>query len=86
MIGHMTDFTTGDDDGQTRPQFTTSRIRRGYACPEVDDFLERVATALRNGDPVPDIEEVRFSLCFRGYDQQEVDIFLEDLQLELQQH
>jgi DivIVA domain-containing protein len=85
MIDRMTDLTTGDD-GQSRPQFTTSRIRRGYSCPEVDEFLDRVATALRNGEPAPDIEDVRFSVCFRGYDQQEVDIFLDDLLLELHRH
>lgn len=81
----MTDFTTEDGDEQTRPQFTVSRLRRGYSAAEVDAFLDSVATAVRQDQPVPNILEARFSVCFGGYDQQEVDIFLDDLHLELSQ-
>lgn len=79
----MTDFTTEDGDEQARPQFTVSRLRRGYSAVEVDEFLDDVAAAVRQGQPVPSILEATFSVCFGGYDQQEVDIFLDDLHGEL---
>lgn len=79
----MTDFSTEDGAEQTRPQFTVSRLRRGYSAAEVDEFLDSIAAAVRQGQPVPNVLEARFNVCFGGYDQQEVDIFLDDLHGEL---
>lgn len=66
------------------PQFSTVRLREGYAMDEVDEFVDRVLATV-NGHPVArpvTAEEVR-TVQFRpvrfseGYDVMEVDLFLE---------
>ncbi len=59
--------------------FTPVRGQAGYEMGHVDDFLDGVVVALRQGRPVePLIDMVRFSTTrFReGYDMTEVDRFL----------
>lgn len=70
---------------QPAQQFTVHRFRRGYTTAEVDAFLDLVATAIREGGQVPAIRQVAFSPSYGGYDEQEVDDFLDDLAAQLGQ-
>lgn len=67
------------------PQFTVRKLRRGYNMADVDAFLESIGEALRNGTEVPDIRNATFSPAYGGYDEEEVDSFLDDLQTQLGQ-
>lgn len=63
-------------------RFTTTRFRPGYDPDEVDDFLDRVIQAVRNGDDLtPMIDAARFRSVTLGeaYDEDEVDDYLEGL-------
>ncbi|TCC31587.1 DivIVA domain-containing protein [Kribbella sindirgiensis] len=70
--------------GVSAPQFSTVRLREGYAIDEVDEFVERVL-ATANGLPVSrpvtaaEIRNVQFSpvRLAEGYDIEEVDLFLD---------
>jgi DivIVA domain-containing protein len=70
--------------GRPAPQFSTVRLREGYATAEVDEFVERVL-ATANGLPVSrpvtaqEIRGVQFSSVrlTEGYDIEEVDLFLD---------
>ncbi|QBF45898.1 DivIVA domain-containing protein [Janibacter limosus] len=68
--------------GASRPTFSTTRFREGYAVGDVDDFLDAVFTAISTGQPVPPIatavfRPVRLEI---GYDMAEVDDFLDELE------
>ncbi len=74
-----------------RVRFGAATLRRGYDQREVDDLLERVAATLRaveegrSPDAVPggalsgdDLDHAVFTSTFRGgYDEREVDTFLD---------
>ncbi len=70
--------------GRPAPQFSTVRLREGYATAEVDEFVERVMATV-NGLPVTrpvtaqEIRSVQFSSVrlTEGYDIEDVDMFLD---------
>lgn len=68
--------------GTSRPTFTTTRWREGYAVGDVDDFLDTVFTAISSGQPVPPIASAMFRpvRLEMGYDMGEVDTFLDELE------
>lgn len=70
---------------QAGPQFTTHRVRRGYNRSEVDGFLSALMTTLGTGGQAPVIAEITFTPEYGGYDEREVDTFLDDLAGELGQ-
>jgi DivIVA domain-containing protein len=71
-----------------RPNFSEVHLREGYEIPEVDEFVERVWTALRQNPPAMGADDVA-SVVFRpvrlraGYDMGEVDTWLDRAQAEL---
>lgn len=72
-------------------EFSNSPIgRRGYAKPEVDDFLERIAKTLTGEDDLTaaEVHHVSFGrplIGKRGYDEREVDEFLDEIEEQLVQ-
>lgn len=68
--------------GASRPTFSTTRFREGYAVGDVDDFLDAVFTAISTGQPVPPIAAAVFRpvRLETGYDMAEVDAFLDELE------
>ena len=66
-------------------RFRRRALRRGYKVDEVDSFLDRVEATLA-GDPMgapvsaQEVHDVVFRVRFGGYDEWQVDLFLEDLQ------
>lgn len=69
-------------------RFAVTKFREGYEMDQVDDFLDRIATALdvaaEGGVPslsVDDVLEMRFTATkYReGYDQDQVDDFLDQV-------
>lgn len=68
--------------GASRPTFSTTRFREGYAVGDVDDFLDAVFTAISTGQPVPPIATAVFRpvRLETGYDMAEVDDFLDELE------
>lgn len=68
--------------GASRPTFTTTRFREGYAVGDVDAFLDTVFTAISTGQPVPPIATAVFRpvRMANGYDMDEVDAFLDELE------
>lgn len=73
----------GEQGAESGPQFTVHRLRRGYSIPEVDAFLDHLAASIGQGGGVPDIADVTFTPTYGGYDEREVDDFLEDLAQQL---
>lgn len=69
-----------------RPTFRTAGFfREGYDSAQVDDFVDRVFTAIATATPVPDILTARFTTTRRGgYDMDEVDSFLDEVAADLQ--
>lgn len=62
--------------------FTLKGGSRSYEADEVDDFLDRVLVAMAKGEPLPDIESVKFyppRFAKSGYDAIMVDEFLDQL-------
>ena len=65
-----------------RPQFRHTRgFAQGYATADVDAFVDEVFNALASGQPAPNIVSARFRVARgrRGYDMEEVDLFLDEL-------
>lgn len=73
------------DTSSEGPRFTLHRFRRGYAVADVDAFLDSVSAAIRDGAPVPDVVTAQFRSAYGGYDEREVDEFLDDLHTQLGQ-
>ena len=64
----------------TQVRFSPVRLREGYEMDGVDEFLDRLVTALRAGEPVDElVRAARFTpvRMREGYDMGEVDRFLE---------
>jgi DivIVA domain-containing protein len=60
-------------------RFRTTKLRQGYDMAQVDDFLDRLVTALRAGQPVrPLVDGARFTptRLRAGYDMGDVDDLL----------
>jgi DivIVA domain-containing protein len=66
----------GPGDG---PRLTVHRVRRGYRTQDVDAFLAEVTAAIQGGRPMPSIAGARFEPAYGGYDEREVDDFLDEL-------
>lgn len=64
-------------------QFTRHDLRRGYNPEQVDAFLAEVTGAIAQGQPAPDPVRVTFDPTYGGYDELEVDQFLDDLAVQL---
>lgn len=69
-----------------RPSFRRRALRRGYKADEVDSFLERVSQtvlgAVRPGAEVTSqqVHEIVFRVRFGGYDEWQVDLYLDRLE------
>jgi len=69
-------------------RFRRRALRRGYKADEVDDFLAR-AEATVNGEPVDEVvtakqvHDVVFRVRFGGYDEWQVDVYLDRLERQL---
>jgi DivIVA domain-containing protein len=63
--------------------FRTTRLRAGYNEREVDRFLDRVITVLREGRDLEGLRNPRFSTTrlSPGYDTEDVDNFLREIEL-----
>lgn len=64
-------------------QFSRTNLRRGYNADQVDAFLAQVTESISQGRPPPDPVAVRFDPAYGGYDEFEVDTFLDDLAAQL---
>lgn len=64
-------------------QFTRHNLRRGYNPEQVDAFLAEVTAAIGAGQPAPNPLIVSFDPKYGGYDELEVDEFLDDLGAQL---
>ena len=69
-------------------RFRRRALRRGYKVDEVDAFLERVEATLEGapiGEPVlaQDVHDVVFRVRFGGYDEWQVDVYLDRLERQL---
>ncbi|PXY21279.1 DivIVA domain-containing protein [Prauserella muralis] len=69
-----------------RIEFDNAPIgRRGYAKPEVDEFLARIASTLEGRDDLTaaEVHHVQFGrplIGRRGYDERQVDEFLDEIE------
>ncbi|KAA9157100.1 DivIVA domain-containing protein [Amycolatopsis acidicola] len=72
-----------------RVEFSNAAVgRRGYAKPEVDAFVRRIAKTLADEDDLTaaEVHHVEFFkplLGKRGYDEKEVDVFLDKVEDQL---
>ncbi|RZQ63476.1 DivIVA domain-containing protein [Amycolatopsis suaedae] len=72
-----------------RVEFGTAPIgRRGYAKPEVDEFVRRIVKTLNGEDDLTaaEVHHVMFArpiIGRRGYDERDVDEFLDSVENEL---
>ncbi|BEP12143.1 hypothetical protein acdb102_04540 [Acidothermaceae bacterium B102] len=58
----------------TRPDFSLTRFKPGYATDQVDAFLATIAD--RTAQEINDVE-FRTTRFFPGYDEEEVDAYLD---------
>ena len=69
-------------------RFRRRALRRGYKADEVDDFLARAEATLAGqpiGEPVTaqEVHDVVFRVRFGGYDEWQVDVYLDRLERQL---
>ncbi|MGH3738390.1 MAG: DivIVA domain-containing protein, partial [Micromonosporaceae bacterium] len=69
-------------------RFRRRALRRGYKADEVDDFLARAEETLAgnpSGEPVTaeEVHDVVFRVRFGGYDEWQVDVYLDRLERQL---
>ncbi|MGH3656194.1 MAG: DivIVA domain-containing protein, partial [Micromonosporaceae bacterium] len=69
-------------------RFRRRALRRGYKADEVDDFLGRAEETLAgnpSGEPVAaqEVHDVVFRVRFGGYDEWQVDVYLDRLERQL---
>lgn len=61
------------------PQFSRRNLVRGYNAEQVDALLAEVRAAIGEGRPVPNLVSVTLEPQYGGYNEYEVDTFLDDL-------
>lgn len=81
-VDRKLNWTVQQRDWVRETIFPSRTGKWAYDCEEVDNFLDRVLTAMTTGHALPPIESARFLVCGRlqrGYDARAVDDFLDQI-------